>query len=203
MDDRLSSLTSATVHEALGQLGALPSTIRPVQRGSHLVGPAFTVQCAPRDNLRLHHALEAAPAGSILVCHVGGFAEAGYFGDVMAAAARARNLRGLVIAGCIRDAATLVDDDFAVFAQGSCVRGTTKDPLLPGSIGQRLRFDETDVDPGDLIVADDDGVVAVPQAAVDELVERAAAREAAEERIRGRLAAGETTMTIYGLPGGD
>jgi 4-hydroxy-4-methyl-2-oxoglutarate aldolase len=193
-------LTSATVHEASGQCGALPADIKPVAAGMSLEGPAYTVLCGPRDNLALHHAIAAAPAGSVLVCSTGGWYDAGYLGDVMAKAATVRGLAGLVIDGCVRDLADLTTGTFPVFARGLSIRGTTKDPLLPAGLGVRLRFPGVDVDPGDLVVGDGDGVVVVSADGAEEVRGLAAERERKEALIRGRLGDGESTLGIYGLP---
>jgi 4-hydroxy-4-methyl-2-oxoglutarate aldolase len=195
----MTGLTSATVHEASGQAGFLPPAIKPVAEGMVVEGPAYTVLCGPRDNLALHHAIDRAPAGSVLVCSTGGWHDAGYLGDVMARAAVARGLAGLVIDACVRDLADLAAGGFPVFARGLSIRGTTKDPLLPAALGPRLRFPGTDVDPGDLVVGDGDGVVVVPAARAAEVRSLAAEREAAEEAIRARLDGGESTLAIYGL----
>jgi len=191
---------SATVHEAAGQIGALPAEIKPVAPWMTVRGPAYTVLCGPRDNLALHHAIDRAPAGAVLVCSTGGWHDAGYLGDVMARAATVRRLGGLVIDACVRDLADLAGGSFPVFARGLSVRGTTKDPLLPAALGARLRFPGTDVDPGDLVVGDGDGVVVVPAARADEALRMAAEREAKEAAIRARLDDGETTLGIYHLP---
>lgn len=193
-------LASATVHEASGRRGALPSTIRPVAHSIRVSGPAFTVQCPERDNLPLHFALEEAPAGSVLVCHVSGEPLAGYFGDVMMHAAVERGLAGLVIAGCVRDADILRSGRFPIFSTGFCIRGTTKDPMLPGTIGCRLRFGDVDVTPGDLVIGDDDGVVVVAADDVNDVIARSRARDREEIEIRERLSRGETTLAIYSLP---
>jgi 4-hydroxy-4-methyl-2-oxoglutarate aldolase len=195
----VTGLTSATVHEASGQCGALPADIKPVAAGMSLEGPAFTVLCGPRDNLALHHAIDQAPAGSVLVCSTGGWHDAGYLGDVMARAATVRGLAGLVIDGCVRDLADLGAGTFPVFARGLSIRGTTKDPLLPAGLGVRLRFPAVDVDPGDLVVGDGDGVVVIPAARAEEVRRLAADREDKEALIRGRLDDGESTLHIYGL----
>lgn len=193
-------LSSATVHEASGRRGALPSTIRPIAQGIRVSGAAFTVQCAERDNLPLHFALEEAPAGSVLVCHVSGEPSAGYFGDVMTHAAVERGLAGLVIAGCVRDAGILRSGPFPIFSTGFCIQGTTKDPMLPGAIGCRLRFGDVDVTPGDLVIGDDDGVVVVAADDVDDVIARSRARDRDEVEIRDRLSQGETTVEVYSLP---
>lgn len=196
----MTQLSSATVHEAYAQRGALPAEIKPVAPGTHMAGPAFPVQCAPADNLSIHHALAEAPAGSVLVCHTGGWYDAGYVGDVILQAALARGIAGIAIDGCVRDVATLSQSSCAVFSRGLSIRGTTKDPRLSGAINTRIRIGLVDIDPGDLVVGDDDGIVVVRAGDVDEALRLSSEREAKEEDFRGRLAAGETTMSLYGFP---
>ncbi|MCW2726658.1 MAG: 4-hydroxy-4-methyl-2-oxoglutarate aldolase [Frankiales bacterium] len=196
----MTPLATATAHEASGQYGPLPSGIKPVARGMRVEGPAFTVLCGQRDNLALHHAIASAPHGAVLVVQTGGWYDAGYLGDIMARAAAARGLGGLVLDACVRDLADLAAGDFPVFARGLSIRGTTKDPLLPAALGVRLRFPEVDVDPGDLVVGDDDGVVVLAAAMADDVRRLSAAREESEAEIRGRLDAGETTLEVYALP---
>jgi 4-hydroxy-4-methyl-2-oxoglutarate aldolase len=196
----VSGLASATVHEASGQVGWLPASIKPVAPGMVVAGPAYTVLCGPRDNLALHHAIALAPAGAVLVCSTAGWYDAGYLGDVMACAATARGLAGLVIDACVRDLADLAVGSFPVFARGLSIRGTTKDPLLPAALGPRLRFPAVDVDPGDLVVGDADGVVVIAADRAEEVRRSSVEREAKEAVIRGRLLQGETTLGIYGLP---
>ena len=193
-------LSSATVFEAYGQRGALPYEIKPVGRGVHVAGPAYPVQCAPADNLSIHLALAQAPAGSVLVCHTGGWHDAGYVGDVILQAAVARGIAGIVIDGCVRDSAALSQSVCSVFSRGLSIRGTTKDPKLPGAVNTRIRVGLVDIDPGDLVIGDDDGLVVVRAADVDEALGKGEAREAKEEDFRGRLAKGETTMALYGFP---
>ena len=196
----MTDLSSATVFEAYGQRGALPSEIKPVGRDVHVAGPAYPVQCAPADNLSIHLALTEAPAGSVLVCHTGGWHDAGYVGDVILQGAVARGIAGIVVDGCVRDSAALSRSGCAVFSRGLSIRGTTKDPKLPGAVNARIRVGLVDVDPGDLVIGDDDGVVVVKAADVDQALGRGAAREAKEEDFRARLAGGETTMALYGFP---
>jgi len=196
----MTTLSSATVYEANGQRGALPREIKPVARGVHVAGPAFPVQCAPADNLSIHLALAEAPAGSVLICHTGGWHDAGYVGDVILQAALARGIAGIAVDGCVRDAAALSSSTCTVFSRGLSIKGTTKDPKLAGAVNARIRIGLVDIDPGDLVVGDDDGLVVVPTADVDEALRRGADREAKEEDHRRRLAAGETTMALYRFP---
>ncbi|GAA1016431.1 demethylmenaquinone methyltransferase [Acrocarpospora pleiomorpha] len=196
---------TATAHEAGGRIGALPAAIRPVgAAGATVCGPAYTVLCGQRDNLALHHALALAPPGAVVVCQTGGWFEAGYVGEVMVRAALARGLAGLVIDGCVRDAEAIAASGWPVFARGLSVRGTTKDPSLAQAQGCRLRFraagGSVDVDPGDLVLGDADGVVVVPRPRAAEVLAASHARETAEREILTRLGDGETTLDIYGLP---
>ncbi|MPS29102.1 4-carboxy-4-hydroxy-2-oxoadipate aldolase/oxaloacetate decarboxylase [Pigmentiphaga sp.] len=191
-------LPSSTLHEAAGKIGALPSAIKPVHPSFRICGAAVTVQSPPADNLWLHRAIVAAQPGDVLVVHVGGHYEAGYWGEVMSQAARARGLAGLVIDGCVRDGAILERFGFPVFARGLCIRGTGKDFEARGWINAPTLFGDVTVQPGDLIVGDTDGVVAIPRARVDEVLAKARQREEDEARIIERLAAGENSLDIYG-----
>ena len=192
-------LATATVHEASGKRGALPATIRPIGEGLHVQGPAFTVLCGPRDNLALHYAIIQAPSGSVLVCHTAGYHDAGYLGDIMISAAAERGIAGIVIDACVRDYADLRHGPVPVFSRGLSIKGTTKDPLLPMAIGCRLRIGDVDVDPGDLVVGDDDGVVVVARDRIAADVAASQGREDDEASIRARLRKGELTTDIYGL----
>jgi 4-hydroxy-4-methyl-2-oxoglutarate aldolase len=189
----------ATVYEAGGAIGALDAAIKPVWPGAKVVGPAFTVRCHPGDNLPLHRALEQAGPGDVIVAQVGGLL-GGYWGGVMTVAAQARGIAGLVIDGGVRDSEELQRRGFPVFARGTGVFRTVKheggilqEPLLAGGIL---------INPGDIILGDADGVMAIPRAKVEQFLEAARKREAAEVGYVERLQKGETTMEIYGFPPG-
>lgn len=194
----LAAFGAASVHEALGRIGALPQQIRRLA-GTGVCGPAFPVAATPHNNIALHDALVAAPTGSVLVVDTGGAYEAGYWGEVMTHAALARGLAGLVIDGCVRDVDRLQELGFPVFARGTCIRGTGKSRRPAGIVGGRIRVGEIVVDPGDVVLGDADGVVVVPAAELDTAVERTAAREAEEATIIDRLRAGESTLDVYGI----
>jgi 4-hydroxy-4-methyl-2-oxoglutarate aldolase len=189
----------ATLHEAAGKTGALPSQLKPVHPAFRLCGPAFTVSGPGLDNLWLHRALVLAQPGDVLVAHVGGFYEAGYWGEVMSTMARERGLAGVVIDGCVRDGALLAQIGVPVFSRGLCLRGTGKDFGASGWINAPLRLGDVTVHPGDLIAGDGDGLVAVPRARLAQVLAAAQEREAQEARILERLRHGETTLDIYGL----
>ncbi|MFT3789930.1 MAG: 4-carboxy-4-hydroxy-2-oxoadipate aldolase/oxaloacetate decarboxylase [Rudaea sp.] len=188
----------ATLHEAAGKIGALPAAIKPVAPSFKICGPALTVQSPPADNLWLHRALVVAQPGDVLVVGVNGHYDAGYWGEVMSTMGRVRKLGGLVIDGCVRDGAILEQFGFPVFARGLCIRGTGKDFAARGWINYPLMLDDVIVQPGDLIVGDTDGVVALPRARIGEIVAAAHEREAKEQDIIRRLEAGEASLDIYG-----
>lgn len=191
----LAKESTATLHEALGKRGALPSAIKPVAQGMRLCGPAFTVASPPMDNLLLHQALYQAKPGDVLVVTVSGHYEAGYWGEIMAVAAQARGLAGLVIDGGVRDSRELARMKFPVFSRGLCIRGTLKHG--GGALNKPLTFGDVVVEPGDMVVGDDDGVVIVPKADHATIIEKARSRVVAEDKIMDRLRAGETTLDIY------
>ncbi len=154
-------LGAATVYEAAGRVGSVHPGIKPLAKGVRLLGPAVTVRCHPRDNLMLHKALQIAQAGDVLVASTDGYPEAGYWGGLMATSAMARKLGGLAIDGCVRDSEEMIRMGFPVFCRGTCMRGTTKGVL--GSVNLPILFGEVTVNPGDLVLGDDDGMVIVPR----------------------------------------
>lgn len=192
-------LGAATLHEAAGRIGALPSAIKPVHSRWKVGGQAYPVATMPAINVWIHDAIYEAPEGAVLVVSCGGFHEAGYWGDIMSTAAIARGLGGLVIDGGVRDADDIGDADFPVFSRGLCIQGTTKERAPAGTLGEAVRIGAVIVSRGDLVVGDADGVVVIPAAGAAEVVEAAERRAAAEEAVRARLRAGEATLDIYGL----
>lgn len=196
------ALPTATLHEAAGKVGALPATIKPVRLGMCVAGPALPVLGPPGDNLWLHHAIYAAEPGEVLVVAFGhgvNRAGHGHWGEVMAVAAQQRGVAGLVIDGGVRDGDQLARRGFPTFAAAVAIGGTDKDPAGIGSIGEPVRLGGVTVRRGDLVVGDADGVVVLPAERAVEVVGEAHRREAAEQLIFDRLAAGETTLDIYGL----
>lgn len=192
-----SSLPAATLHEAGGRIGVMPSAIKPVIPGFRICGPAVTVQSPGGDNLWLHRALYVAQPGDVLVVHVSGAYDFGYWGEIMSSAARARQLGGLVIDGCVRDGSVLADFGFPVFARGLCIRGTGKDFGARGWINHPVLFDDLTVHPGDLIVGDTDGVVVIPRVRAADVVAAAVTREAKEADIVQRIDSGARTLEVY------
>jgi 4-hydroxy-4-methyl-2-oxoglutarate aldolase len=192
-------LPTATLHEAGGKIGALPSAIKPVAHSMHACGPALTVHSPPGDNLWLHRALDTAQPGDVLVVHVSGAHDHGYWGEIMSTMAQARGLAGLVIDACVRDGALLEDIGFPVFARGLCIRGTGKDYGAIGWIGAPVLVGDVVVHAGDLVAADGDGVCVLPRERAAEVVACSGRREADEGAILERLRAGESTMQVYGF----
>jgi 4-hydroxy-4-methyl-2-oxoglutarate aldolase len=201
----LDCLSSATLHEAAGRIGALPGAIKPIRPGMRVVGPAYPISGVVGDNLWLHRAIAEARPGDVLVAAVAGddAPDYGYWGEVLAVAAQARGIAGLVIDGGVRDVVQLEERGFPVFARGLCIRGTEKDPAAPSTHGSPVRFGGVTVRAGDLVLGDDDGVVVIPQDRAGAAVEAGVRRDADENDIFARLLAGETTLAIYGLPGKD
>ena len=191
-------LGTATLHEASGQRGALPSAITPISSTMRLAGPAFTVATPAGNNLWIHRALAAAAPGDVLVVVTSGHHEAGYWGDIMTVAALARGIAGLVIDGCVRDSEAIARLQFPVFARGLSIRGTKKEADAPGSLQAPITLGDVTVEPGDVVVGDADGVTVISRASVTDVLEKAQERERREAEVIERLRKGETTLDIYG-----
>ena len=197
--DAAKPIASSTLHEAAGRIGALPHAIKPLDPAWRLCGPAVTVHGPGGDNLWLHRAIYVAQPGDVLVVNVSGAVEYGYWGDIMTSAARQRALGGLVIDGCVRDGAELLQAGFPVFARDLAMRGTGKDFGAIGWINRPVLMGEVTVTPGDLVAGDGDGVVVLPREATGTIIAAALAREAKEADVLRRIAAGERTVDIYNL----
>jgi 4-hydroxy-4-methyl-2-oxoglutarate aldolase len=194
------TLSSATLHEAAGGIGALPARIKPMYPEAFASGPAFTVSCSAGDNLVLHHAILLADPGDVLVVLTPAEAEYGYWGEVLSEAAKARGLAGLVIDGGVRDTGELARVGMPVFASYACIRGTSKNPSLHASLQRGIRIGDVTVSPGDRVVADADGVVAIPADEFPLAQERAVQRESKERAYIAAIRRGQTTVDLSGLP---
>lgn len=191
------TLGTSTLFEASGlTTSAADAAIRPIWAGASVAGPAYPLECAPGDNLAIHIAMEQAPRGSILVISTSGFV-AGYWGEVLTVAAEAAGIAGLVIDGGVRDIAALTARRFAVFSRGISMRGTIK--ASAPSVGQPISFTGTPVAAGDLVVADDDGVLVIPAAHAERCLAQGQLRADKEARMMQALQGGQSTLELMGL----
>lgn len=194
--EKLSRHGSATVHEAMGRIGAMERTIKPLARGMKICGPAFTVKAQAGDNVMILKAMREARPGDVIVVDCGRCPESGPFGELAAAECQTKGLGGFVTTGSVRDTAEIIAMGFPVFSSGVSIVGTVKESL--GLMNHPISAGGVIVHPGDIILGDDDGIVVIPLAGAADALEKSDARVEKEAKTLEKIRAGGSIFDIYG-----
>jgi len=190
-------LGSATVCEAQSSRGVMSNEIHPVHPSMKMVGPAVTLDMKPGDNLMLHYALLKTKPGDILVVDAKGFMEAGIWGDILTEQAIFKQLGGILVNGAVRDTDQIIEMKFPVFTKGVCIKGTTK--IQSGELNVPLTFSNVRIHPGDIVVADSDGVVIVEKDNFEDVFDKAISRDIKEMKFRDLIKKGDVTANLLNL----
>jgi 4-hydroxy-4-methyl-2-oxoglutarate aldolase len=193
----IGKIQTTTLHESMDKRGALPHYIRPLWHESKFCGVALTVKSRPGDNLMLHKAIALAQPGDVLVVDNDGFLEAGLWGEILTVAAMQKGIVGLVTNGAVRDTLQIRNLGFPVFCAGISIKGTTK--AVPGKINNPITFEGVIVNPGDIVVGDNDGLVVIPPGEADQILAAARAKEKSEAEVIAKIKAGGSTMDLLGF----
>lgn len=193
--EKLSRHGAATVHEAMGRVGAMERSIKPLARGMKICGPAFTVRAQAGDNVMILKAMREARSGDVIVVDCGRCPESGPFGELAAAECQTKGLGGFVTTGSVRDTAEIIAMGFPVFSSGVSIVGTVKESL--GLINHPISAGGVIVHPGDIILGDDDGIVVIPREDAADALEKSDARVAKENKTLEKIRAGESIFDIY------
>ena len=195
--EAIAKFAPSTLHEAQGRSGALTSRIKPIYPGMRACGPALTASCHPSDNLMLITAISLAQPGDVLIVSAGDHPEQGGFGEVLTTACMAKGIVGLVTDAGVRDGPAIQRRGFNVFSYGLCMKGTVKETL--GTVNQPIVIGGVAVHPGDIVSADDDGVVIVPKHRIAEVLKSSAEREAKEAQVMAALEAKGDLLELSGM----
>ena len=193
----LAKYSSATVHEALGRVGAVDYGIKPISKGMKICGPAVTVCCHVGDNLMLHKAVAAADPGDVIIADMGSNRQQGSWGDVLSTQAHHNGINGFVTNSGVRDSEEITQMGFSVFSGSICIAGTVKATI--GTLNEAISFGGVIVNPGDIVLGDDDGIMIVPQGRLQEAIDASRAREEKETIMKEKIRQGATTAELLGL----